>query len=138
MLKSGVAVETGWSLTIWSFDGAFPMALQQCDVDHFDWLKLALMSTLIYSTRRSRTGSTMNPKALIASTAARIVGSETGSTVMTNETRSLGRCGSCSRESMLTLWRAMTSATRATIPRWSFTVRRKYQLTGRGFLQISM
>jgi hypothetical protein len=34
---------------------------------------------------RSRTGSTINLKALITSTAARIVGSETCSTVMTND-----------------------------------------------------
>jgi hypothetical protein len=38
-----------------------------------------------YRTRSNRTGSAINSKALITSTAARIVGSETGSTVMTND-----------------------------------------------------
>ena len=63
--------------------------------------RFAAVGTSDYSTRSSRTGSTVNSKALIASTAARIVGSETGSTVMTNDTRSLGISGSCSKESIL-------------------------------------
>ena len=46
----------------------------------------------IYSAIRSRrTGSTIKSKALMVSKARRMIGSDTGSTVITNDTLSLGR-----------------------------------------------